>query len=83
VGSTNIAPTFLNVVAVQPYASAALSPQKGMTATHLIGGWFGQKTSVDILEDRNVLDVHLTVHRVKFLIISPTRCTNFSNLFLE
>jgi len=23
------------------------------------------------------------VHRVKFLIIKPTRCTNFSNLFLE
>jgi len=28
-------------------------------------------------------DVHVTVHRVKFLIIKPTRCTNFSNLFLE
>ena len=35
--------------------------------------------------DSNVLkfDVHVTVHRVKFLIINPTRCTNFSNLFLE
>ena len=30
-----------------------------------------------------VFDVHVTVHRVKFLIIKPTRCTNFSNLFLE
>jgi len=29
------------------------------------------------------LDVHVTVHRVKFLIIKPTRCANFSNLFLE
>ena len=26
-------------------------------------------------------DVHVTVHCVKFLIIKPTRCTNFSNLF--
>jgi len=28
-------------------------------------------------------DVHVTVHRDKFLITKPTRCTNFSNLFLE
>ena len=28
-------------------------------------------------------DVHVTVHRVKFLVIKPTRCTDFSNLFLE
>jgi len=28
-------------------------------------------------------DVHVTMHRVKFLIIKPTRCINFSNLFLE
>jgi len=28
-------------------------------------------------------DVHVTVHRNKFLIIKPTRCTNFSYLFLE
>ena len=27
-------------------------------------------------------DVHVTVHRDKFLIIKPTICTNFSNLFL-
>jgi len=25
----------------------------------------------------------VTVHLVKFLIIRPTRCTSFSNLFLE
>jgi hypothetical protein len=25
----------------------------------------------------------VTVHRVKFPIIKPSRCTNFSNLFLE
>ena len=30
-----------------------------------------------------VFDVHVTVHRVKFHILKPTRCTNFSNLFLE
>ena len=29
------------------------------------------------------LDVHVTVHRNKFLTIKPTRCTDFSNLFLE
>ena len=28
-------------------------------------------------------DDHVTVHRVKFLTIEPTRWTNFSNLFLE
>jgi hypothetical protein len=26
-------------------------------------------------------DFHVTVHRDKFLIIKPTRCANFSNLF--
>jgi len=30
-----------------------------------------------------IFDVHVTVRRVKFLIIKPTRCSNFSNLFLE
>ena len=28
-------------------------------------------------------DVHVTVHRDTFLTIKPTRCTNYSNLFLE
>jgi hypothetical protein len=28
-----------------------------------------------------VFDVHVTVRRDKFIIIKPTRCTNFSNLF--
>jgi hypothetical protein len=55
VGSTNIAPTFRNIVTVQPYASVALSHKEGMTATHLIGGWFGDETSVDILEERKFL----------------------------
>jgi len=32
---------------------------------------------------RNNFDVHVTVHRDKFLIIKPTRCTNSWNLFLE
>ena len=30
-----------------------------------------------------LFDVYVTVHRGKFLIIKPTRCTNFSDLFLE
>jgi hypothetical protein len=30
-----------------------------------------------------IFDVHMTIYRVKFLTIKPTRCTNFSNLFLE
>jgi hypothetical protein len=55
VGSTNIAPTFRNIVTFQPYASVALSRQEGRTATHLIGGWFGDKTSVDIFEERKFL----------------------------
>jgi len=29
------------------------------------------------------IDVRVTVHLVKFLIIKLTRCTDFSNLFLE
>ena len=29
----------------------------------------------------HLFDVHVTVHRDKFLKIKPTRCTNFSNLF--
>ena len=28
-------------------------------------------------------EVHVTVHRDEFLITKPTRCPNFSNLFLE
>jgi len=31
----------------------------------------------------NKFDVHVTMHRVKFLIIKATRCTDFWNLFLE
>jgi len=27
--------------------------------------------------------VDMTVYRVKYLIIKPIRCTNFSNLFVE
>jgi hypothetical protein len=30
-----------------------------------------------------LFDVHVTVHRDEFLTIKQTRCTNFSNLFLE
>ena len=35
------------------------------------------------MKTRSEFDVHVTVHRDKFLITKPTRCTNFSNLFLE
>ena len=31
----------------------------------------------------NRFDVHVTVHHDKFLIIEPTRCTNFSKFYLE
>jgi len=31
----------------------------------------------------NYFDVHVTAHRFEFLIIKPTRCTNYSILFLE
>jgi hypothetical protein len=34
-------------------------------------------------EKHTVFDVHVTVHRIIFFIIKPTRCNNFSNLFLE
>jgi len=30
-----------------------------------------------------IFDVHVAVHRDKFRKIKPTRCTDFSNLFLE
>jgi hypothetical protein len=30
-----------------------------------------------------IFAIHVTMHRVIFLIIKPIRCTNFSNLFLE
>jgi len=36
-----------------------------------------------ILVNTTYFDVHVTVHRVKFLIIKPIRCANFSNLFSE
>jgi len=38
---------------------------------------------VRLLHCLSTFDIHVTVHRDKFLIIKPTRCTNFSNLFLE
>jgi len=41
---------------------------------HIPIGWWNRGTG---------FDVHVTVHRDKFLIIKPTKCTNFSNLFLK
>ena len=29
----------------------------------------------------HIFDVHMTVHRDKFFIIEPTRCTNFSKFY--
>ena len=34
-------------------------------------------------EETYLFDVHVTMHHDKFRIIKPTRCTNFSNLYLE
>jgi len=35
------------------------------------------------IEANAMFHFHVTVHRDKFFIIKPTRCTNFPNLFLE
>jgi hypothetical protein len=35
------------------------------------------------MDPKPKFDIHVTVHRDEFLIIKPTRCTNFSNLFLK
>ena len=42
-----------------------------------------QVLEIYIFQHHTEFDVHVTMHRVKFLIIKPTRCINFSNLFLE
>ena len=34
-----------------------------------------------VLNSCKYFDIHVTVHRDKFCIIKPTRCTNFSNIF--
>jgi hypothetical protein len=54
------------------------------------GFWWGDLREKDHSEDLGIdekiiilFDVHVTVHRAKFLITNPTRCTNFSKLFLE
>ena len=35
------------------------------------------------VKEKVEFDIHVTVHRDIFLTIKPTRCTNFSNLFLQ
>ena len=35
-----------------------------------------------MLQWKNHVDIHVTVHRDKFLTIKPTRCTNFSRFLL-
>jgi len=53
------------------------SPRCYSQYTHIVRSCLQtEKTQVEF-------DFQLTVHRDKFLIIKPTRCTNFSNLFLE
>jgi hypothetical protein len=46
-----------------------------------------QQVRFNMFEHKNklyrFLDIHVTVHCDEFLIIKPTRCTNFSILFLE
>jgi hypothetical protein len=37
----------------------------------------------NLMKLRTICDVHVTVYHDKFLIIKPTRCTNFSYLFFE
>ena len=54
-------------------------------------GWFIHSLIQSVTHTKSVywlitihfFDVHVTVHLDKFLIIKPTRCTNFSKLFLE
>ena len=49
---------------------------------HLLKYWFYLMLS-DVFTCSCLFDAHATMHHVKFLRIKPTRCTNFSNLFLE
>jgi len=42
-----------------------------------------QHNNSDLVITVVVFDAHVTMHRDKFHVINPTRCTNFSNLFLE
>jgi hypothetical protein len=41
------------------------------------------ESDVHVTVHRDKSDVHVTAHHNKFLIIKPTRSTNFSNLFSE
>jgi hypothetical protein len=43
----------------------------------------GEKMWLWLTNKCNKFDVHVAVHHDKFLTIKPTRCINFSNLFLE
>ena len=42
-----------------------------------------ERLPVSTVNHVDAFDIYVTVHCVKFLKIKPTRCTNFSNLFLE
>jgi hypothetical protein len=41
------------------------------------------ESAASLLNISFLFDVHVTMHCVKYLVIKLTRCTNFSNLFLE
>ena len=45
-----------------------------------MSGWIKMFTNFNRLVSKE-FDVHVTVHRDNVLIIKPTRCTNFLNLF--
>jgi len=54
------------------------------TRSHLVGCFYKIRNE-GVGCDNDVIDFdgHVNVHRDKFLIIKPTRCTDFSDLFLE
>jgi hypothetical protein len=56
-----------------------LSGLLNVTSLYKVSDIFHLKESTSVLK----FDVHVSVHRVEFLIIKPTRCTNYRNLLLE
>ena len=46
-------------------------------------GYFNTNLNKLVREITQIRGVHVTVHCVQFLIIKPTRCTDFSNLFWD
>jgi hypothetical protein len=44
--------------------------------------WGNVVFDVHVTVHRDKADVHVSVHRDKFLVIEPTRCTNFLKVFI-